>query len=255
MLLQKKIFLSMVIGTALPAVANIDKPAAAGSKGSEAHTAQTIDIEGEIPFISARYATSVCALPCEGSEKQEWFFWRRSNRIEIRDARENLGELWLKDRETSQVTYLHLLPRDRKAIEYNPTDLRLLQHNKSWDQLASMISPAQLQSMTPVERLEVFGYQAVRYVSDQQGVRREVVWVPELHLATYVARRSAAEEAVTELVEMDETSPQQPTRAIDLLDYQIVDFADVGDMEHSRSHSWLTRTTLAPGHEFHDHHR
>jgi hypothetical protein len=48
--------------------------------------------------IAAHYSTTACAIPCvKPPQINNWYFWRSENRVEIRDATQDVGEIWRRD--------------------------------------------------------------------------------------------------------------------------------------------------------------
>lgn len=202
--------------------------------------------------VSVRYTTTVCATPCKTPESRQWYFWRNADRIEIRDSANALGEIWKQDAK-GRISYIYLEPSHQRGIEYNPTDLKIINQKRSWDKLASIVTPAELKELTASGETEVFGHKAVVYSGILTGKNLEVVWVPELQLATRVTHTYPDHQSVTELqafvTDKDNTTAISDSQ---LADYQLVDFSDVGDMETAPGMSWLKQALGAPGHTPHD---
>lgn len=203
------------------------------------------------PDISAEFVSTTCANPCKTPQTRDWFFWRAPNRVEIRDASGALGELWTRDNK-GQLSYTYLEPANKRGIEYNPTDLKIIGQQRNWERLASLVSPQYLEKLKPVGKTEVLGYQATLYEGKIKNSKTEVTWIPALALAARIAQTDADQTTVSELKSLRGT-PLPATSEATLATYHLIDFADVGDNETSPGMTWLKHATNAPGHEFHEH--
>jgi hypothetical protein len=203
--------------------------------------------------VAARYVTTVCAIPCEKSQDSSWYFWRGENRVEIRDGASDVGEIWRRDGK-GRLNFVYVEPAHKRGIEYNASDLRIINHTRPWDRLASIVSPAELKKLSLAGETQVLGHKALRYRGkiDQRTV--EVVWVPALQLASKVTNTYPGRQVTTELKSFL-TKQEGVTATSDdqLGKYALVDFSDLGDMETNESMAWLKQATTAPGHETHEH--
>ncbi len=203
--------------------------------------------------VAARFATISCAIPCVKPEQSGWYFWRSDNRVEIRDGSNDVGEIWRRDGK-ARLSFVYVEPTHKRGIEYNTSDLRIINHTRPWEQLASIVSPDELKKLSLVGTTEVLGYKAQRYSGKIDKRTVEVVWVPELQLAAKVMNTYADRQVTTELQSF--LTPQDTVAATtdsDLANYALVDFADLGDMETKESMAWLKQATAAPGHATHEH--
>lgn len=203
--------------------------------------------------VAARYVTTACAIPCDKPQNSSWYFWRGENRVEIRDGSSEVGEIWRRDGK-GRLNFVYVEPAHRRGIEYNATDLRIIHHKRPWDRLASIVSPSELKKLSPAGDTEVLGHQAQRYRGkiDQRTV--EVVWVPDLQLAAKVINTYPDRQVTTELKSfLTQQDGVMATSDDQLAEYELVDFADLGDMETNASMAWLKQATAAPGHETHEH--
>lgn len=205
------------------------------------------------PDISAEFVSTTCTNPCKTPQIRDWFFWRGQNRVEIRDASGALGELWTRDSK-GRLSYIYLEPANKRGIEYNPTDLKIIGQQRNWDRLASLVSPQYLEKLKPVGKTEVLGYQATIYEGKIKDSKTAVTWIPALALAARIAQTDADQTTISELKNIHiKNAPLSATSEAELATYQLVDFADVGDNETSPGMMWLKHATNAPGHEFHEH--
>lgn len=202
--------------------------------------------------VAAKFSTRTCALPCAQSRSGDWYLWRGENRVEIRSGSGQIGEIWRRD-DNGHVSFVYVEPAHKRGIAYNATDLRLIGNIRPWARLASIIDPAELEKLEPVGETEFLGHKAQRYKGNLDKRSVEVVWIPHLQLAAQVINTYPDHQVTTELQSF--LTGQESAAALseaDLIDYQLVDFADLGDMETNPSMAWL-KQSAAPGHEHHHH--
>ncbi len=203
--------------------------------------------------VAARFVTTTCAIPCEKPQQGSWYFWRGENRVEIRDGSSDVGEIWRRDSK-GRLNFVYIEPTHKRGIEYNASDLRIINHTRPWDRLASIVSPDELKKLNLVGETEILGYKAQRYSGKMDKRTIEVVWVPSLQLGAKVSNTYPDRQVTTELKSfLNKHDVVAATSDTQLADYQLVDFSDLGDMETKESMAWLKQATAAPGHEIHGH--
>ena len=203
--------------------------------------------------VAARYAATSCAIPCEKPRQGDWYFWRGENRVEIRDGTSDVGEIWRRDSK-GRTSFVYVEPAHKRGIEYNASDLRIINHTRPWERLASIVAPDELKKLSLVGDTEVLGYKAQRYSGKMDKRTVDVVWVPALQLATKVVNTYPDRQVTTELKAfLTQQDAVTATTDGELANYALVDFSDLGDMETNESMAWLKQATAAPGHETHAH--
>lgn len=203
--------------------------------------------------VAARFVTTTCAIPCDKPQQGSWYFWRSENRVEIRDGSNDVGEIWRRDGK-GRLSFVYVEPMHKRGIEYNASDLRIINHTRPWDRLASIVSPDELKNLTLVEETQTLGHKAQRYSGKIDKRTVEVVWVPYLQLATKVTNTYPDRQVTTELKSfLTKQDAVTATTEDRLASYSLVDFADLGDMETLESMAWLKQVSTAPGHEPHAH--
>lgn len=206
----------------------------------------------DYPAVAAKFSTSTCALPCAQPRSGDWYLWRNTNRVEIRSGSGQIGEIWRRD-DQKRISLVYVEPAHKRGIEYTATDLRLIGTVRPWERLASIIEPAELEKLEPAGETEVLGHQAQRYRGKLDERAVEVVWIPRLRLAARVVHTYPDRQVTIELQSF--LTGQESGAALsdaDLADYQLIDFADLGDMETNPAMAWL-KQSAAPGHEHHHH--
>lgn len=204
--------------------------------------------------VAAHYSTTACAIPCvKPPQINDWYFWRSENRVEIRDATQDVGEIWRRDGK-NRLSFVYVEPAHKRGIEYNDTDLRILNHKRSWEQLASIVSPAELEKLSRAGETVVLGHKAQLYNGKIDKRTIVVVWVPDLQLAAKVTNTYPDRQVTTEIKSFLNSQDGIAATSDDLLaNYELVDFTDLGDMETKESMAWLKHAAAAPGHEKHEH--
>lgn len=214
--------------------------------------AQPALAEPQYETIAARFNTTTCALPCTTPRSSDWYLWRGENRVEVRAGSGEIGEIWRRDGK-GRINFVYVEPAHQRGIEYTETDLRIIGHQRSWDRLASLVPPKELETLSPVGETEIFGHKAQRFSGKLDERTLEVTWVPDLQLAARISVTYPDRQVTTELKGLLDQDGVTAISDDVLATYQLVDFADLGDMETKESMAWLKQAAAAPGHEHHDH--
>ncbi len=203
--------------------------------------------------VAARYSTTSCMMPCEKPQGGDWYFWRGENRVEIRNATQDVGEIWRRENKT-RLNFVYVEPARKRGIEYNDTDLRMINHKRSWDRLASIVSAEEIEKLSLAGETEILGHKAQRYSGKVDKRTVEVLWIPDLQLTAKVVNIYPDRQVTTELKSfLTQQDKVVATSDDQLSNYTLVDFADLGDMETKESMAWLKQATMAPGHDVHEH--
>lgn len=224
-------------------------------------------------IVNARYETVQCASPCQvdAAKHLQWWLMRDQDEVEIRNLYQN-GEpahhssLWQK-KPGGQFSYVYLMHDERRAIDYADVDLKLLAikvDEATWQLKTQLITDAELATLQKVagEVSEQYGYAIEKYTGTLgNGIRSQVWWIPALKLPckveyTYpqhtVSIQLQALQPAAKAGQPVEIAPKTSLTA--LSQYQHVDYADLGDMEHNPSEmQWLAKAHGAPGLHAHEH--
>lgn len=222
--------------------------------------------------VNARYETVQCASPCKGEEAKhmQWWLMRDGNQVEIRNLYQN-GEpahhssLWLK-KPAGQMNYIYLMHDERRAIDYADVDLKLLSiktDEQFWQLKSQLVTDSELASLKKMAETETqYGYPVEKYTGTLgNGIQSEVWWIPALKLPYKVSYIYPQHTVSIQLQSLQPAAkPDQPveiapsTSLTALSNYQHVDYADLGDMEHNPSEmQWLAKAHAAPGLQAHHH--
>ncbi|MCB5190049.1 hypothetical protein LG198_04810 [Methylobacillus arboreus] len=211
-----------------------------------------------LPSLDARFETTQCAVPCQKPVKREWLMLREAGQVELRDVNAGNSELWQQQADGS-LEYSYLIHGQKRAINYNPIDLRLLGINadqNKWQALTRLVTANDLASL---EKKPGQPYQQTPtevYQGKLNGIETAITWIPALAIPLQVEYRYPRHEVTVKLVEryQGDKLPVAKTTEATLDAYQHVDFTDIGDMEHDKNALvWLAEAKGAPGVHVHQH--
>lgn len=210
--------------------------------------------------LNAQFETTECALPCKKSsalnKKTTWWMWRTPQQVELRKANENNSEMWQVD-ENHQLNYQFLMHDEKRVIEYSRTDLTMLGMQTDaakWQAIASLVTQADLASLKKSSLKKQFnGLDLTQYSGNLNGIKTNIVWIEALQIPLSMTYIYPKQQLVVKLIQLN-AKPENATTEAQLLAYQQVDYADIGDMEHSATAKiWLSKAHDAPGvHHYYD---
>jgi hypothetical protein len=224
-LFGKPIGLGLVL--ALTACSHISARHAAG--------AETIDLfSASLPAVAAEFVTTRTGGKQDHDEQLplpvalSWRFWRDSRQITIERPQLGIGELWQRDGQA--LSHSKLYHGDRRVIEFQSGDLRMLGMTPSWQKLSLMLDSQLLNKLTADEIEWTDGVPAREYRGKVAATEWHVVMRPDLGLPALIERRQGEFSERTELMQAYplDAAPWQPTPSNS---YDVIDFADLGDKE------------------------
>lgn len=176
-------------------------------------------------------------------ETVEWRIWRGKQQIVTERPRLGIGELWQLDGKA--LIHRKLYHAERRAIEFQHDDLKMLQAAPSWQKLSLMLDPKLLEQLTAGDIEWSDGYPLREYRGSLDGTDWHVVMRMDLALPSLIERRHGDFSERTELVTAYSLSrsPWQPTSADS---YEIIDYADLGDKE---TDPFVIKVQTQMGHE------
>ncbi|MCQ8103491.1 hypothetical protein NP590_05175 [Methylomonas sp. SURF-2] len=178
-------------------------------------------------------------------ETVEWRIWRDSRQIVTERPRLGIGELWQLDGQT--IIHRKLYHADRRAIEFQHDDLKMLQSAPSWQKLSLMLDPQLLRQLSAGDIEWVDGYPVREYSGQLEGTDWRVVMRMDIALPSIIERRHGEFFERTELLASYPLS-QSPWRPTSADAYEIIDFADLGDKE---TDPFVIKVQAQMGHEHH----
>ena len=205
--------------------------------------------------LNAKFETTSCELPCNSAAKQakiQWWLLRNHQQVEKRKDNSNNSQLWLQAAH-EQLHYFYLLHDEKRSIEYATLDLNMLgitTDQKKWQTLNSLIAIDDLAKLTKTQTKQQYQtYRLEQYSGVLNGVQTEVLWIVELQIPLQMSYLYPTQKITVDLMMRDaEQMPIAATTQQTLMSYQQVDYADIGDIEHSVvSAKWLNKVEDAPG--------
>ncbi|AMK75576.1 MULTISPECIES: hypothetical protein [Methylomonas] len=213
---------------------------------------RTIDLSSaSLPAIAAEFVTTRTGEEHEHEEHEplpaevSWRFWRDSQQITIERPQLGLGELWQRDGQ--ELIHRKLYHQDRRAIEFQAGDLRMLDITPSWQKLALLLDSQLLDKLTADEIEWTDGIPTREYQGKVADTEWHVVMRLDVALPMLIERRHGEFSERTELLQAYplNAAPWQPTP---VNGYDVIDFADLGDKE---SDPFVIKVQAQMGHEHH----
>ncbi|MDB6060041.1 MAG: hypothetical protein JWM78_144 [Verrucomicrobiaceae bacterium] len=245
-----------------------------------------IDLSAPLPPIAAQYSTQREFISAGGSNAQakiEWRLFRDNDSVEIEDLATQTGELWQHDGTT--LFFRKLFHHEQRAVEYRMDDFAVLEIKPNWPQPALLIDPkillalmqqeSEQEAAQPQSSQQPFTKQpstkqfAIKKTSikEKEGWRDgyqfrhlqgridtsnyDIIWRTDINLPAQIIVSNGVRRETTVLMATQSLAAGTWPRH-DLLHYDMIDFADLGDRE---SDPFIARVAaLLPGtHEQYPH--
>lgn len=161
---------------------------------------------------------------------RRWRLWRSETSIETQELGQPDAEAWERE-PGGRVSYYRIFHPEKRAIEYKATDLSMSKNAPDWDRLASVVSAEFI-----AKRLRQTGEEnfldrpAVRYEGSADGSTFEVLWLPAEQIPAHV-RETRADRISTITLKEIHPLTRSPWPSGLKQEYEIIDFADLGDKE------------------------
>ena len=207
--------------------------------------------------LSAQFETTECTRPCKKPSNITWWMWRTPSQVELKKANSSNSELWTWD--NGNVNYQFLMHDEKKVIEYSAVDLKMLDmmaDNTKWQALTSLVSQKDLASMKKTSLKKQYkGLALTQYNGKINGIKTHIVWIAALQIPLQMTYVYPKHQVTINLLNQDvPLAVAKATSEQALLNYQRIDYADIGDMEHSaEAKMWLSKAEDAPGINVHHH--
>lgn len=206
------------------------------------------------PTVAARFETTHCTIPCKKPISRRWELLRDAQTIELRGEGAPFSELWRRLVD-GRIDYIYLMHDEHRAIEYSPTDLALIGRQPDWERIGSLVSSRDLAHLKRGAKGRHAGLETRRYTGALGKAKVDVAWIPSLALPAKLQYRYPKQTVTIRLVRHHD-APGASTVANALASYQLVDYADIGDMEDDpQAQVWIRKAVAAPGnlHQGHEH--
>lgn len=189
----------------------------------------------DLSEVACRYETKITLTGKKHKpEKAEaWYFWRKADTIQTRDADGDHGEIWVKTG-AGVIQYRTLYHEDKTAVEFMPADQPTNNLDQDWFKLSSMFSQEELETLKTVKKTKVLGRSAEIRKGEKDGKSLEVVWLIDEQLPASIVQKDHSGSIELRLTEIEPLSESQskPVPTEEIANYRHIDAVDFGDMEN-----------------------
>lgn len=200
--------------------------------------------QGPLPDIAAEFRTTLRTMrkvaadapphhetdsPTKAhTETQQWRIWRKSHELIRENLTGNTADQWHQDGNTLiQKTYFH---HDRRGVEFQQADLQMMNTQPRWQSLQLVFDPELLGKLKMTEAGWHDGVPFQRYEGTLEGSQWRLEVRTDLMLPLQIERQTEhARETITLVNAFPLT--QAPWQPVPTHNYNVIDFADIGDME------------------------
>lgn len=192
-------------------------------------TANIVDLSlTSMPDVAAEFKTT--HTDEDGHDVQTvWRGWRDGQQVIIEKPQLQVGESWQRDGKS--ITQRRLYHGDRRAIEFQHDDLRILEAPPSWPKIVLLLDSRIPESLTAGAIESSDGYPTREYRGQSADTEWRIVMRTDLALPVLIEHRHGQALERTELLHVYPltAAPWQPTPSNG---YDVIDFADLGDKEY-----------------------
>ena len=220
---------------------------------ANANTHSNIDskiVQPALTPLSAQFATVECAQPCKKPTTMTWRMWRTPNKVALKKNNSNNSELWTW--ENDQANYQFLIHDEKKIIEYSAVDLKMLNmaaDNTKWQQVTNLALQKDLALMKKTKLKKQYNNLVLsKYSGSIEGIKTQIVWIDSLQIPLQINYFYPKHKTMVNLLDVNASTTASAINEQMLKSYERIDYADIGDMEHSAlSKKWLSKAQDAPG--------
>ena len=214
-------------------------------------------VQPELTSLNAKFKTIECAQPCKKPKNSTWWMLRTPLQVELKNANSHNSELWTW--ENDQANYQFLMHDEKKVIEYSPVDLKMLNmpaDSNRWQEVTSLVLQKDLASMKKTSLKKQYkGLALTQYNGKIEGIKTQIVWIASMQIPLQMTYFYPKHKVTINLLDLNtQSTTASATSEQTLNNYQRIDYADIGDMEHSaHAKMWLSKAHDAPGLHSHQH--
>lgn len=185
--------------------------------------------------LGARY--SVTAVQISGDKVntsdeavREFILWRNGKDVahEYRDRK--ITVIW-NQTPNGRLKALQAFDEHQRAIEYEPVSISAGSTIEAWERYSQMLGSEAIKAMRLTDDQGDGCTREHTYTENDNGIRRELVWLPDIKLARRFSTESKKRKVTWSLEELI----QDKNRVIESIrqrqNYQTTDYADIGDNE------------------------
>lgn len=227
-------YITWIVAAFLPLLARAEEPHAA---------------EQNAPAIACEFETIIEQGDASEPKKRVWRLWRSEAEVETQEVGDKDGEAWNRNAR-GEITYYRVFHPERRAIEYQPTDLTIAKSTPEWDRLRSVISPEFIaKNLKRIGEEKVLDRTAIRYEGDVSGSKFEVLWLDAEQVPALVRETRDKHVSTIKLTSI-QLLDHSPWPFGLKNDYEIIEFADLGDKESDPTlQQMLKRGGHGPAHD------
>lgn len=213
-----------------------------------------IDLSSDnLPKVAAEFVT-VRSGEADGEHHHEeeeqqvvWRLWRDDRQIVIDRPQLGVGELWQRDGRS--LIHRKLYHHDRRAIEFQEDDLKMLETKPAWQKLSLLVDRGLLEKLSATDVEWSDGVPIREYRGQVGDWHWQVVMRLDIGLPLSIVRER---DGVSETTELQNAYPlnKAPWQPKASEDYEIIDFADLGDKEYD---PFVIKVQSQMGHDHHRH--
>lgn len=225
----------------------------------------TLAAAKSVPNFDARFETIQCEIPCKKPQKRIWWMLRNAAQVELRDVNLPTGklakfsEIW-RHQADNKLSYLFLMHERKRAIEYLPDDLKILNisaDEKQWQIMTQLITDDEISNLNKqsLKTVPYQRYQVESYTGKINDVQVSVLWLPQLRVPAKIVYFYPKTKVTVQLKQLStELASAISTTESQLNSYQQVYYTDIGDMEqNAEAQAWIIEAKGAPGLHTHQH--
>ena len=200
--------------------------------------------------LNAQFETIDCAQPCKKPSTITWWMLRTPTQVELKKTNSNNSELWIW--ENNQANYQFLMHDEKKVIEYSAVDLKMLNmaaDSTKWQEVTNLVLQKDLASMKKTRLKKQYkGLALAQYNGNIEGIKTQIVWIDNLQIPLQITYFYPKHKTIVNLLDVNTSTTASLLSEQILNSYQRIDYADIGDMEHSAlAKKWLSKAQDAPG--------
>lgn len=197
------------------------------------HAALSIKAGAAVPLV-AEFESSHLPTGPENGAVAETFAWtlaRTDTKVVVQESLRGTEERWQRD-EAGRIWYSRVFHGQKRVLEFSPAYFKRMGSSK-WEQIASVIDPAALESLHVAPKQEALGRVAEVYRGKVNEQEIEIWWLEQERLPALVSKRDRSGTQTMRLVTLSTMQGDVLDRGnADLPGYDILDFADIGDRHH-----------------------
>lgn len=198
------------------------------------HSVKPLQIQSQLPLpaLAVEYETTVISSDDAGQAPQVylWRFYRAANRVETHNLHDNSGEIWSRSA-YGNISYQRVFHAQQAIIDYLPGDLKAIGAKIDWLALSTLLDSDLIASLISDSQDTFMGRSAIHYKNSDPGRSIEILWLEQEQLPAII-RRTEQKQTVISRISAIHALHQSPWALPLSSDYQLIDFADLGDKEN-----------------------